>query len=289
MIFTGSARIGKLVMAAAAPNLTPVTLELGGKSPALVHPAFPPHVAAARIATAKIWNAGQTCVAPDYVLVATEARKAFITELRAAMTRRAPSYKGDAYTHMIGRHAFERMTALVADAREKGGEIIEINPGHEPCPPEGGAFPATIIAGATADMRVMQEEIFGPLLPIVAYERLEDAIAFINARERPLALYYFDDDAHRVRRVLSATTSGGVTVNDCAYHLIQNRLPFGGIGPSGMGAYHGFDGFETFSHKKGVFLQNRLIGDVLGALVAPPYSHMTDKLISFLLRRRPRD
>lgn len=289
IIFTGSARIGKLVMAAAAHNLTPVTLELGGKSPVLVHPTYPPSRAAARIATAKIWNAGQTCVAPDYVLVAAEARKAFIAELRGAIARRLPSYSGDAYTRMISHHAFDRMATLVADARGKGGEIIEINPGHEPCPPGGRAFPVTLIAGATADMRVMQEEIFGPILPIVTYERLEDAIAFINARDRPLALYYFDNDRQRVRRVLSATTSGGVTVNDCAYHLIQNRLPFGGIGPSGMGAYHGFDGFATFSHKKGVFLQNRLIGDVLGALVAPPYGSMTDKLISFLLRRRQRD
>ena len=288
IIFTGSSRIGKLVMAAAARNLTPVTLELGGKSPALIHPTFPMRTAAERIATAKIWNAGQTCVAPDYVLVASDARRAFVAELRGAIAQRIPSYGGDTYTRMIDRRAFERMAALITDAREKGAEIIEVNPAHESFTAERRAFPVTLIAGAGPDMKVMQEEIFGPILPIVSYERLEEAIAFINERDRPLALYYFDNDARRVRKVLAATTSGGVTVNDCAYHLVQNRLPFGGIGPSGMGAYHGFDGFAAFSHKKGVFLQNSLVGNVLGRLVAPPYGAMTDRLISFLLRRRPR-
>ena len=276
-------------MRAAAENLTPVTLELGGKSPAIIGARANFEKAVERIVVGKSLNAGQTCIAPDYVMLPAGREQDFIDTARRVFAACYPDFATTPdYTAVVNERHFARLTGLVDEARTEGAEVVELVPGVVP-DPTTRRFPPLLLSGVNAGMRVMQEEIFGPLLPIVAYERLEDAIAFINARERPLALYYFDDDAHRVRRVLSATTSGGVTVNDCAYHLIQNRLPFGGIGLSGMGAYHGFDGFETFSHKKGVFLQNRLIGDVLGALVAPPYSHMTDKLISFLLRRRPRD
>ncbi len=286
IIFTGSARVGKLVMAAAAENLTPVTLELGGKSPALVHADYPVARAAERICAAKIWNAGQTCVAPDYALVPAAAEKAFIAEAKASIARHLPRLgAGSDYTRIINRPAWERMKALVEDARDRGAEVIQVNVAEEAWSAENRIFPPTLLANVDDDMRVMQEEIFGPILPVVPYDGLEQAIDDINERPRPLALYYFDEDSGRVRRVVESTTSGGVTVNDCMFHVVQNNLPFGGVGPSGMGAYHGIDGFRTFSKKKGVLLQSRLSASLLGRLIKPPYTKWSDLLIRFLIGR----
>lgn len=287
LIFTGSGRIGKLVMRAAAENLTPVTLELGGKSPALVHSEYPQALAADRIVSGKFWNAGQTCVAPDYALVPAEQHDEFVAQAQAVLTRRFPSLINNPdYTRMINRRGYERMQALVDDARSKGAKVLQINPAGEDCNAENRAFPPTLITQVTEQMQVMQEEIFGPILPVMKYQSFDDALKYINDRPRPLALYYFDHSSTRVNKVLTQTTSGGVTVNDTIFHLPQNNLPFGGVGPSGMGAYHGFDGFATFSKKKGVFLQNRLVGWFLALTMKPPYTGFSNWFIQMLIGRR---
>lgn len=286
LIFTGSSRVGKLVMKATAENLTPVTLELGGKSPAIVHASYPIALAADRICSAKFWNGGQTCVAPDYALVPENRAGEFLEEARKVIARRYPRLlDGGDYTRMISEAAWRRMQDLVEDAREKGGLVYPVNPAHECLTAARRAFAPTLVTGVNDAMRLMQEEIFGPILPVLTYSSLDDAIARVNERPRPLALYYFDSDRDRIGYLLRHTVSGGVTVNDCIFHLPQHRLPFGGVGPSGMGAYHGFAGFETFSKKKGVLLQHPLVGSMLGRLAKPPYGVWSERLIGLLLAR----
>jgi len=286
LIYTGSAHVGTLVMKAAAENLTPVTLELGGKSPAFVHESYPMAVAADRICSAKFWNAGQTCVAPDYAVVPAAKVNEFVGNCLGVIAKRFPhpSSNGD-YTHMISQDAWRRMQDLIGDAGRNGGQIVQPYPESETSSAGNRVFPPTLVVDAKESMRVMQEEIFGPILPVVSYASFESALEFINARSRPLALYYFDRNASRIRKVLEQTVSGGVTVNDCIFHLPQHALPFGGAGPSGMGAYHGFDGFVTFSKKKGVLFQNALVGSLLGRALKPPYTAVSDRLMGLLLRR----
>lgn len=286
LIFTGSTRVGKMVMKAAADNLTPVTLELGGKSPALVHESYPMSVAADRICSAKLWNAGQTCVAPDCALVPAHKVHEFVQHCESIISRQFPHLVLNAdYTSMIHEDAWRRMKELVNDAASKGAQVIEVNPENDNCTAGNRVFPPTLLLNADSSMRAMQEEIFGPVLPVIAYSSLDDALAFVNARPRPLALYYFDRNQKRIDKVLEQTVSGGVTVNDCIFHFPQHRLPFGGVGPSGMGAYHGLDGFRTFSKTKGVLLQNSLVGAFLGRLFKPPYNVWTDRAIAFLMGR----
>jgi coniferyl-aldehyde dehydrogenase len=281
LFFTGSTRIGRLVMQAASANLTPVTLELGGKSPALVHESYPLPRAVDRIITAKLYNAGQTCVAPDYVLLPAGLEPAFEREARRAVASLYPDIaRTRDYTRIVNGTHVDRLRALVADAALKGGRVVELAP-----VPDRKAFgdrliPPTVIFSPTADMQVMKEEIFGPLLPVVPYRTLDEAIAFVNGRPRPLALYYFDNDAGRQDALLAGTLSGGVTINDCIYHLGQLNLPFGGVGQSGMGQYHGFDGFATFSKKRGVMVQRRV---ALTALFRPPWPRRRP-LVDALLR-----
>jgi len=285
LLYTGSDRVGRLVMKAAAENLTPVTLELGGKSPALVHESCSTAIAADRICSAKFWNAGQTCVAPDYALVPSRNVDAFVRDSERVISRRfSPPSSGD-YTHMISVAAWRRMQELVDDARSKGAQIVPVGSTYETFTAESRVYPPTLVLGAEALMRVMQEEIFGPILPVVTYSSLDEAIAFINARPRPLALYYFDQSSSRIKKVLERTVSGGVPINDCIFHLPQHGLPFGGVGPSGMGAYHGFDGFATFSKKKGVLLQNSMVGSILSRAFKPPYTARSNRMIAFLLKR----
>jgi coniferyl-aldehyde dehydrogenase len=289
LIFTGSTSVGKLVMKTAAENLTPVTLELGGKSPALVHESYSMSVAADRICSAKFWNGGQTCVAPDYALVPSHRVDEFVQHCESVVSRRYPCLVSNAdYTTMIHEGAWRRMKDLVDDAVNRGARAVEINPAKDAFSAGNRVFPPTLLLNTDDSMRIMQEEIFGPILPVISYSSLDDALAFMNARPRPLALYYFDRDDKRIEKVLKMTVSGGVAVNDCIFHLPQHRLPFGGVGPSGMGAYHGFDGFETFSKKKGVFLQNSLAGSFLDCVFKPPYNAWTDRLIDFLVGRDKR-
>jgi coniferyl-aldehyde dehydrogenase len=269
LLFTGSTRVGKMVMAAAANNLTPVTLELGGKSPAILHESYSLPRAVERVMTAKLYNAGQTCVAPDYVLLPEGREAAFEREVRRVVAALYPRLAGNAdYTRIVSTQHYDRLTALVEDATAKGARAVPVGPEGGETGREERAFPPTLIFGPGLDTSVMQEEIFGPILPVVSYRTLDDAIGYVNAHARPLALYYFDEDRSRIDKVIAATMSGGVTVNDCIYHLAQHNLPFGGVGPSGMGHYHGFDGFKTFSKKRAVMVQRRF-GST--ALLRPPY------------------
>jgi coniferyl-aldehyde dehydrogenase len=290
LLYTGSDRVGRLVMKAAAENLTPVTLELGGKSPALIHESYPMATAAERICSAKFWNAGQTCISPDYALVPKPRVQEFVHHAQDIISRRYPRpASNNDYTHMITAAAWQRMQELVDDAAAKGAQVIKPDLTIETFTAENRIFPPALVLNASDSMRLMQEEIFGPVLPVVSYSSLEEALEFINARPRPLAFYYFDRNSSRIEDVLSRTVSGGVTVNDCIFHFPQHGLPFGGVGSSGMGAYHGFDGFATFSKKKGMLFQNGLTGSFLARGLKPPYSRRSDRIIALLLRRtRPR-
>ncbi|HUN82909.1 MAG TPA: coniferyl aldehyde dehydrogenase [Terracidiphilus sp.] len=284
LLFTGSESVGKLVLKAAAENLTPVTLELGGKSPALVHESYPMATAADRICSAKFWNAGQTCIAPDYALVPSKKVDEFVHKCQAALSKRYPDPASNAdYTHLISKPAWERMRDLVDDAQSKGARVLQTGSRHQDAAAGSRFFPPTLLVGANNSMRVMQAEIFGPVLPIIEYASIDDALRFIDARPRPLALYYFDRNNSRIRMILKQTLSGGVTINDCIYHFVQHQLPFGGVGSSGMGAYHGFDGFSAFSKKKGVFLQNAFVGWFLDRALKPPYTPWSDRTIGFLV------
>lgn len=280
LIYTGSARVGKLVMKAAAENLTPVTLELGGKSPALIHPDYPLERAAERILTGKLYNAGQTCVAPDYLLIAKTQLDEFLRVAPRIIGNMYPKLVANPdYTRIIDAAHHRALAHLLADAEQKGAKVIQVNPANETCTEGNQVFPPTLLDNVRDDMTVMQDEIFGPILPVVGYETLDDAIAYINARPHPLALYYFDSNSARVKNVLARTTAGGVTVNDCIFHVGQTGLPFGGIGPSGMGHYHGVHGFETFSKKKGVFIEGRWTPF---SLLRPPYGAMARRILKFL-------
>lgn len=273
LFFTGSTKVGRIVMKAAAENLTPVTLELGGKSPALVHPSFPVSKAAERIGWGKTFNAGQTCIAPDYILTTPDNVEPLVAALTAWVTKAYPSISDNPdYTSIIHPGHHKRLVALVDDARAKGATLHVLNPGGEDLS-ESRKLPLTLLTGCTAEMDVLNEEIFGPVLPIVAVENLDAAIAYINARPRPLSLYCFDRNRKRQERVLSETVSGGVCLNDCLLHNTQEELPFGGVGPSGMGSYHGHEGFLTFTHRKSVLDQSRFAGT---ALLNPPYAGVVE-------------
>ncbi len=281
LFFTGSTSVGRMVMRAAAENLVPVTLELGGKSPVIVHPTFDVGRAATSVAGGKLLNAGQTCIAPDYVLVGKERLAPFVAALEKAIATSYPRIVDNPdYTSIVNDRHHARLLSLLEDARRKGAEIKQINPANESAEGTRKLFP-TLVLGATPEMLVMQDEIFGPILPILAVSGVDEAVRFVNQRPRPLALYYFDDDGRRVEDVLARTTSGGASVNATLYHMPQHDLPFGGVGASGMGAYHGFDSFRTFSHEKGVFYQTRLNGE---ASLRPPYGKLFDLVMRALIR-----
>ncbi|ADZ71878.1 coniferyl aldehyde dehydrogenase [Polymorphum gilvum] len=282
LVFTGSTAVGRKVMRAAADTLVPLTLELGGKSPVIVEPGHPVERAAADIAFGKTANAGQTCIAPDYVLVHAADLDRFVAAYVAAVRHYHPGGTADpAYTSMItARHA-ERQRALLDDAREKGARVIEIEAEPPPQQPLPNAVAPAVLLDVTDEMTVMQEEIFGPLLPVLAYRSLDEAIAFVNARPRPLALYFFGVGRANRDKVLAGTTSGNVTVNDVLLHYAQDDLPFGGVGQSGMGAYHGVEGFRALSHAKGVFEQARWN---TGGLIRPPFGRIASWIAAYLMR-----
>ena len=280
LLFTGSTAVGRHVMHAAAENLTPVTLELGGKSPAIVgHDANLAH-AVERIVLGKMFNAGQTCIAPDYVLVPEDRVEAFVTEAKAVVGRLYPDLRSTPdYSAIVSARHFARLAGYTEEAKTLGAELIPLS--NAAPDPETRRMPPIALLRVSDAMRVMQDEIFGPLLPVVPYRTLDDAIRYVAARPRPLALYYFGRDNGDIDRVLHETHSGGVTLNDVILHIAQDDLPFGGIGASGMGHYHGRDGFLAFSKAKGVFRQARLNG--MG-LFNPPYGQRFARLIRLLLR-----
>jgi acyl-CoA reductase-like NAD-dependent aldehyde dehydrogenase len=283
LLFTGSTQVGRMIMRAASDNLTPVTLELGGKSPTILHPEFPMRLAVERILTGKLYNAGQTCLAPDYVFVHESRFDEFVAVARDVAKTLYPSWSDNPdYTRIINAAHYSRLHGYVEDAVARGARAIPLGAVGEGDHAEKRIFPAVLLAEVDDSMRVMQEEIFGPILPVLRYREIADALRYVNERARPLALYYFDHDSARVNYVLENTVSGGVTVNDVIFHIAQNNLPFGGVGPSGMGAYHGRTGFETFSARKGVLLQSRL--STLKFL-RPPYGATAERVIRFLLRK----
>ena len=282
LLFTGSTSVGKLVMHAAADNLTPVTLELGGKSPAIVAPGYSIRHAARRIMLGKCLNAGQTCIAPDYVLVPKDSEQDFIAAARVCVAKMYPDIlKTPDYSSIVSTRHFERINGYIDEARSQGAVVESLAANAEAPDPQSRRIPPTALTGVKPGMRVMQEEIFGPLLPIVPYTSIGAAIDYVNARPRPLALYLFDDDQSRIDSVLARTTAGGVTINDTLLHIAQESLPFGGVGASGMGAYHGYEGFLAFSKMKPVFRQSRFNGV---ALFNPPYGPRTAKMIAMLKR-----
>ena len=285
LLFTGSTAVGRHVMRAAADNLTPVTLELGGKSPAIIGPgsAASAHFAHAveRIVVGKCLNAGQTCIAPDYVLLPAGLEQAFIDRARTVVANCYPEIDKSAdYSTIIDQRQYARLCAYVDEARMAGAKVVDLAPAAVADPVRRHLPPLALLEPGD-DLRVMREEIFGPLLPVLPYRDLDEAIRYVNQRPRPLALYYFDSERTHIERVLKETVSGGVTINDTILHIAQDDLPFGGVGPSGMGCYHGFAGFETFSVRKAVFRQSRLSG--IG-LFKPPYGALFERLTRIMLR-----
>ena len=286
MIFTGATGVGRHIMRAAADNLVPVTLELGGKSPTIIGRSADLKKAGDRIALGKMMNAGQICLAPDYLLVSKEQEADMIEAVKAGVESQYPTLlANDDYTSVVNGRNHERLQGYLADAREKGAELIEVNPANEDfASSNGNKMPLTIIRNVTDDMKVMQEEIFGPILPVVTYASIDEAINYVNAHDRPLGLYYFGTDKTEENRVLSRTISGGVTINDVVFHNAMEDLPFGGSGPSGMGNYHGVDGFKTFSHMRAIYRQTGIDVAGIGGFKAP-YGKATAKTLAKELKK----
>ncbi len=286
MIFTGATSVGRHIMRAAADNLVPVTLELGGKSPTFIGRSADQTKAAQRIAMGKMMNAGQICLAPDYLLVAKEQEDAMIANVVSGVSALYPTLLGnDDYTSVVNGRNYDRLQGYLADAKAKGAELIEVNPGGEDFSSSNGhKMPLTIVRNVNDDMKVMQEEIFGPILPVMTYDTIDTAIDYVNAHDRPLGLYYFGQDKAEAEKVLSRTISGGVTINDVLFHNAMEDLPFGGVGPSGMGNYHGADGFKTFSHMRAVYRQSGLdIAKLSG--FKPPYGKTTQSTLARELKK----
>ncbi len=278
LLFTGSTAVGRLVALAAADTLTPVTLELGGKSPALLLRGYDLQAAAKSVALGKFISAGQTCIAPDYALVPEEDRQAFADAVLAHAARFYPAIGGNAdYTAIISDHHHQRLHAVLRGADQAGARLLRL--------PDAAAerrIGPTVVLDPPLDGALMTEEIFGPILPVIGYRELNDAIGFINARPRPLALYPFTKDPVKLQQVLSRVVSGGASVNTVLMHCIQDDLPFGGVGASGIGAYHGRDGFKRFSHTRGVYQAGRFSGF---EYLAPPYGKKMQVALSMMLRR----
>lgn len=285
LLFTGATSIGKHVLHAAADNLVPVTLELGGKSPTILGRSANVEHAAQRIALGKMMNAGQICLAPDYMLVPEDMEERAIGAVSASVAQMYPTLlANDDYTSVINRRHRDRLVGLVDDAVAKGAEAIVVNPGGENFEgSNGNKLPLTILRNVDDGMKVMQDEIFGPVLPVKTYRGIDEAIDYINAHDRPLGLYYFGEDAGERERLLTRTISGGVTVNDVIFHVSADDLPFGGVGPSGMGSYHGIEGFRSFSHARAVYRQPKVNVAKLAGLL-PPYGAATARTLKMQLK-----
>ncbi len=285
LVFTGSTATGRRVMQAAAANLVPVTLELGGKSPVVMGRSADFAKAGERIAIGKMMNAGQICLAPDYLMVPEDKADeavAGVTGAAAAMYPRV--LDNDDYASIVSDRHFERLQGLVEDAKAKGAEVIEVNPaGEDFANANQRKMPLTVLRGVNDGMTVMQEEIFGPVLPVMTYKSIDQAVDYINEHDRPLGLYYFGEDKGEQERVLTRTISGGVTTNDVVFHVSMEDLPFGGVGPSGMGSYHAIEGFREFSHARAVYHQPKIDIAKLGGL-KPPYGKATEAAAARMMR-----
>jgi coniferyl-aldehyde dehydrogenase len=281
LLFTGSTRVGKIVMKAAAENLVPVTLELGGKSPTIINEDFPIDAAATRVMYGKCFNAGQTCIAPDYVLVPRGQLDRFVEESKAAVAKMFPTLKSNPdYTSVVNAQHYKRLAGYLEEAKKSDAKVIEINPAKEDLPADEHKLAPTLVIDPPKDLALMNEEIFGPILPVIPYDKLDDAIAYVNDRPRPLALYFFGYDDDAIASVVDRTVAGGMSVNETLMHFAQDDLPFGGVGPSGIGHYHAREGFDTFTKKKPIFYQARVNS---AGLIRPPYGKTIDLALRFLV------
>ena len=271
LLFTGATSIAKHVMRAASENLVPVTLELGGKSPVIISKKSNFDVSVNRVMAGKTMNAGQICLAPDYVFIPKDKKEDFISQSKKVVTEMYPSLKDNPdYTSVINQRHYDRLQGYVEEAKEKGFEVIEINPSNEDFSQQAyHKIPPTLIVDPDDSLSVMKEEIFGPILSVKTYDSIKDTVDYINSKDRPLGLYYFGDDKEEMQNVLENTTSGGVTINDVVFHVGQDNAPFGGVGPSGTGSYHGVEGFKNFSHTKTIYTQSKFDG--LFGLFRPPF------------------
>ncbi|MEO1220466.1 MAG: coniferyl aldehyde dehydrogenase [Pseudomonadota bacterium] len=285
LVFTGSTATGRRVMEAASANLVPVTLELGGKSPVIMGESADFAKAGERIALGKMMNAGQICLAPDYMYVPENAQDDAVQGVVQGATNMYPTVlHNDDYSSIVSDRHFERLQGMVEDARGKGAEVIEVNPAGEDF---GNAnqrkMPLTILKNVNDEMQAMQEEIFGPVLPVKTYRAIDEAVDYVNENDRPLGLYYFGEDKSEQERVLTRTISGGVTTNDVIFHVSMEDLPFGGVGPSGMGSYHAIEGFKEFSHARSVYHQPKIDIAKLGGF-KPPYGKGTQKAVANMMK-----
>jgi|TARA_R100000049_G_C1949552_1_gene96400 coniferyl-aldehyde dehydrogenase len=281
LVFTGSTATGRKVMEAAAKNLVPVTLELGGKSPTIIGKGADLTRAGERIALGKMLNAGQICLAPDYLLVPEDQEEGVVAAVQLGVHQMYPTLlDNEDYTAIISDKHFERLKGIVEDAKAKGAEAIEVNPANESfASANTRKMPLTILRNVTDDMQAMQEEIFGPVLPVKTYKAIDEAVDYINDHDRPLGLYYFGSNAKEQEHVLDRTISGGVTVNDVIFHISVEDMPFGGVGPSGIGSYHGPEGFREFSHARSTYQQPKIDIAKLAGL-KPPYGDAAKKAIA---------
>ena len=287
MIFTGATSIARHILAAASRNLVPTTLELGGKSPVVISRSADIEKSLGRIMVGKTLNAGQICLAPDYLLVPEEKLNEVIEAAQNAVAEMYPTLLSNpSYTSVVNERHFQRLNGYLEEAREAGQKIIPLNPANEDFDAQQGTLkiPPTLVPEPSEDLKVLQDEIFGPLLPIRTYKNFEDTIDYINSKPRPLAAYYFGEDAAEEQAFTSRTTSGGVCINDVIMHVMQEELPFGGVGPSGMGAYHGYKGFQTFSHAKSIYKQAKVDVAKLGGM-KPPYGKNTENTIKMQLKK----
>ena len=280
IIFTGSADAGRTVMRSAAENLTPVTLELGGKSPTIICEDFDVDEAASRILYFKYFNAGQTCLAPDYVMIPEAKRDQFVAAAKRLVPQRYPDTNQQSYTSVIDDKSYRRLRATLDDARQKGAQVISLVP-DMPFNDQLRKIPPHLVTGVTDDMIVMQEEIFGPVLPVKTYRNLDEVIGYVNSKDRPLGFYIFTNDKATEEKLLYSTISGGVSVNNCMLHVAQHDLPFGGTGASGIGHSHGYEGFLEFSKLRPVFRNPRVS---LLHFFYPPYTKRTRRMLDFLIK-----
>ncbi|MCP4987074.1 MAG: coniferyl aldehyde dehydrogenase [Colwellia sp.] len=279
LFFTGSTAIGRMVLKAAAQNMVPVTLELGGKSPAIIDADMPISDAVSRMILGKTLNSGQTCVAPDYIFCPHNKIAELVEEFKVVFKAMFPTIKGNPdYTSIINDRQYTRLTGLLVDAQNKGATIIRLGEQDE----QQRKIPLTLFLNVTEDMAIMQQEIFGPFLPIISYHDISEAINYVNAHPHPLASYVYSYNKHFQQKIIEHTHAGGMCINDAAFHVANDDLPFGGLGESGMGSYHGIEGFKTFSHAKGVFKRGKVS---FAKLLFPPYGKKFQKLIYKLFIR----
>jgi coniferyl-aldehyde dehydrogenase len=286
LIFTGATSVGKHIMRAASENMTPVTLELGGKSPVIIGNDVDIEDCAGKLTAGKILNSGQLCIAPDYCFVPDNRLEQLITLIQKNFAEFFPTIKNNAdYVSMINKRHLDRINSYIIDAREQGARVIECNPASEDLSDQAAnKVPLHIIINPSDDMSVMQNEIFGPIICLHSYHNIDEAISYINRRPRPLALYYFGKNKVETNKVLDSTIAGGVTVNDIGMHVGNEDIPFGGIGNSGMGAYHGIEGFKTFSHGKAVFKQGFVNLSKLAGML-PPYGDKMEKTMAAQIKK----